>query len=671
MSETFDPFTGTYRQTSGSARSSAITSTRILTKAIKTSYGALGLDKMCISPTGDIIITNDGVTILKNIQLNDPIADLIIELSKQQDIEMGDGTTTVVLLANSLIEKGIELIEKGLHPSIIISGYKMAYKESVALIRDRLSTNANRLDQVTLANITRTSISSKIIEGEHFTDLILQAVLRTTGGSLNTNIHKTIENNLNKNIPKVTSSENMSNNQENVIKSTSAKNIQKAIESENIPESKIPESKISENFSTPNDLSSSQNTSKVQKITSRIPITVPYKHDESSIINILKKEGRSMEESSFLNGYAINAQPVSKMMPRSMENVRICLIDYEMSRVRMPLNVNIICNNPDALEKNRKEEIDISVKRVKNLLKYCDVILSSRNIDDYCIKPIMNEGKIAIKRVPLDDLKTLSKCLNIPILKTAPQKTFEGSQNTSNIHSGKSKNNNNSLECCNLMNGPSENESIDDDFEKSLRDDNFTVLVDKIEVKQLSFENYTVITKNDSCFTSIILRGPNEQILEEMERAVNDGMSSLRKVLQFEQIIPGGGAIEIALSILLERISRNISKKESIAMLSFTECLQTIPKVLSLNSGLDPNEMVSKLILKQMKMEKEGSDCFFYGLNVLTGKIENNIESGIVEPAIQKIRIIRAAVEVAIAILRIDEIIKVPKKTPKQRETCE
>lgn len=526
MSETFDPYTGTFRQKGSSARSRAVTSARILTSAIKTSYGALGLDKMCISPAGDVTVTNDGATILKSMVLDDPISDLIVELSKQQDSEMGDGTTGVVLLAAALIEGGVQLIEKGLHPSIVVSGYKMAYKEAAALIRDKLSVENFNLD-----SIVKTTLASKVIDGEFFTKLIVDAV----------------------------------------------KNTEQKINGKSVFNSKK--------------------------------------------INILKKEGGSMKDSVAVRGYCINAQPVSRMMARSFDKPRICLLDFDLSKIRMPLNVNIVCTDPDQIEETRKAELDISLKRVEKILESVDVILTSRNIDDACLKPILDQNKIAIKRVPIDDLNVLSKALSLPIAKT-------------------------------------------DEIE--------TAQIEKLEVQQLAHENFTIIHTNNTNLCSIILRGPNEQVLEEMHRSVHDGLCSLQKVLETKKVLPGGGALEIALSIFFEKIARSLPKKESAAILCFSECLHVIPKTLASNAGLDPNKVLGELFHCQMELESEGyENAHLFGLDVISGEIGNNIERGILEPAVQKMRALRAAVEVAIAIMRIDEIVKVPKaQTQPKSDPC-
>lgn len=528
MTEQFDPFTGTYRIKHAAARATARASIAALTNAIKSSYGALGLDKMCISTAGDVTVTNDGATILENIRTDDPLADLIVELSRLQDTEMGDGTTGVVLLASALIEKGFELIEKGLHPSVVVSGYKIAYREAAAHIRTNLST-----DNVDMHAVVRTTLASKITNHEHFTDLVVNAVLNT----------------------------------ERIINNKKLYDLKK--------------------------------------------------------INILKKEGGHMTDSIAVEGYCINAQPASKQMPCVLQNPRICLIDFDLVKIRMPLNVNIVVNDPDHLEENRKAEIALALERVKKILENADVILTSRNIDDICLKPVIEQNKIAIKRVPINDLETLSKTLNIPIART---------------------------------------ENVE------------TILIKSIEVKSIAHENLTILKTEDNknSLSSIILRGPNEQVLEEMHRSVHDGLSTLVRLLHTPKVVPGGGALEIGLSIFFDSISRSLSKKESISILTFSECLHIIPKTLANNSGYDVNAIISDLITTQSKLAQAGNtSAFNYGIDVLTGEIDDNIKRGIVEPSVLKLRALRAAVEVAIAILRIDEIVKVPKVPPKpKRNQC-
>ncbi|KAL6121344.1 hypothetical protein NUSPORA_01746 [Nucleospora cyclopteri] len=164
-------------------------------ESIKTSFGPLGLDKMCISTAGDVFITNDGATIVQNMLVDSAIGKILTNLAIEQDKEVGDGTTTVVLLAYNLIEKGYELItEYNVHPSIVVNGYRMAFNESVRVIKESLAVSTNNINKY-LESIIRTTISSKIIneESELFLEIIQKAVkynlknitlLKSVGGSM-------------------------------------------------------------------------------------------------------------------------------------------------------------------------------------------------------------------------------------------------------------------------------------------------------------------------------------------------------------------------------------------------------------------------------------------------------------------------------------------------------
>ena len=150
---------------------------------IKTSYGPLGLDKMCIDASGGVSITNDGATILKNMLLEDPAARLLANLALEQDKEVGDGTTSVVLLAANLIAKGAQLIKDGVHPSAVASGYRIAFNESVRYIKQDIARKIGKeecLDGESgiLDSIIGTSISSKIINEEAalFTGIVKRAL---------------------------------------------------------------------------------------------------------------------------------------------------------------------------------------------------------------------------------------------------------------------------------------------------------------------------------------------------------------------------------------------------------------------------------------------------------------------------------------------------------------
>ncbi|VVT49177.1 uncharacterized protein SAPINGB_P002141 [Magnusiomyces paraingens] len=157
-----------------------ILAARTVADIVRTSLGPRGLDKILISPDGDITITNDGATILSQMQIENQIAKLLVELSKSQDDEIGDGTTGVVVLAGALLEQASELLDKGIHPIKIANGYDEAAKLVVShleSIADQVPVS--RDDKSTILKAAKTSLGSKIVSKSHdqFAQLAVDAVL--------------------------------------------------------------------------------------------------------------------------------------------------------------------------------------------------------------------------------------------------------------------------------------------------------------------------------------------------------------------------------------------------------------------------------------------------------------------------------------------------------------
>ena len=112
-----------------SAQMNNITAAKLVTEMVKSSLGPRGMDKMLVDTLGDVTITNDGATILKEIDVEHPAAKMMVEITKSVDNEVGDGTTSVVVLAGSLLAKAEELINKNVHPTVIVDGYRKVQKK--------------------------------------------------------------------------------------------------------------------------------------------------------------------------------------------------------------------------------------------------------------------------------------------------------------------------------------------------------------------------------------------------------------------------------------------------------------------------------------------------------------------------------------------------------------
>ncbi|KAH9411836.1 T-complex protein [Ordospora pajunii] len=499
--------------------------------AIKTSFGPLGLDKMCVNSAGEVSITNDGATILQSMLVDDPAAKILVDLATQQDNEVGDGTTSVVLMAASLIEKGARLISSGVHPSVVVSGYKMAFNECIQFIKKSIVRDISTLGAKALSNIVSTSISSKVIGSEStlFCEIVVDAL-------------RCIE------------------------PSEGGKKIVYPIED----------------------------------------------------INILKHPGGAMGESFLVQGYAMNCALASGFMKKVVKKPRILCIDFGLQKYKSPLTVNIVVDDPSKLEDIRKKELEITTNQIKCIAASgATVVLTTRGMDDFCTKLLLEAGIVGIRRCKKEDLDVIARACETSVLSSMSD--LSGAENVPTLGSA-----------------------------------------NKFEVVSIGEEECVFIEGLKKKMASIILRGANYQLLDEMQRAVHDAICALKRTLESKSVVPGGGAVECALSLMLEKFSFTVNSKEHVAIHRYAESLLSIPRILAANAGLDPNEIVAKLLAMQGTETSDKSGNSMFGVDAVTGEVQNNVEAGIIEPSMIKMKSLRAATEASISILRINEVIMLP-----------
>src|SRR5918995_784176 len=169
---------GTTETKGNQAQRNNITAAKTIAEIVRTSLGPRGMDKMLVNNLGDVTITNDGVTILKEIDVQHPAAKIMVEISKSVDNEVGDGTTSVVLLAGSLLEKAEELINKKVHPTIIVDGFRKSAEKAIELLKE-IAEKIDPQDKEYLKKIATTSMSSKLIStnSPELSNIVINAVL--------------------------------------------------------------------------------------------------------------------------------------------------------------------------------------------------------------------------------------------------------------------------------------------------------------------------------------------------------------------------------------------------------------------------------------------------------------------------------------------------------------
>lgn len=545
-------FLGGTKISGADVRDQNVLATQAVANVMKTSFGPSGLDKMMVDDIGDVTVTNDGATILSLLDIEHPAGKILVELAQQQDREVGDGTTSVVLVAAELLKRANELIKNRIHPTTIIVGYRMALKEAVRYMNQNIAIKVDQLGRDSLLSIAKTSMSSKVIgsDSDFFANMVVDAMqsVRTT-------------------------------NNRNEVK-------------------------------------------------------YPVK-----AVNVLKAHGKSSLESMFVKGYALNCTVASQAMKTRVTDAKIAVLDMNLQKERMKLGVQITVTDPNQLEQIRQRESGLVLERVEMILKSgANVIMTTKGIDDMCLKLFVERGAMAVRRCKKEDLRRIAKATGATMVTSLSD-----------------------------MNG-------DEKFEASSLGH-----ADEVAQERISDDECILVkgTKAHSS-ASIILRGSNEYHLDEMERSVHDSLSAVKRTLESGSIVPGGGAVETALHIYLEEYAGTVSSREQLAIGAFAQSLLVIPTTLLNNAALDSSELVAQLrsrhaLSQRMQegalsgAEKDAAkkkDYKNYGLDLARGRVVDSLKTGVMEPSMSKVKQLKSAVEACVSIMRIDTLIKLD---PEQR----
>lgn len=527
------------RESGEDVRVANVTAAIAVANIVKSSLGPVGLDKMLVDDIGDITITNDGASILAGLEVEHPAARLLVDLAQLQDKEVGDGTTSVVILAAELLRRGSLLLQQGLHATTILAGYRTALKKAVQILKSK-AIPVKTLGDEHLLQAARTSMSSKLIgqEGDFFAKLAVEAV-------------KSVE--------------------------------------------------------TTNNMGKK-----------KYPI---------SAVHILKAHGQSSLESHLLaGGFALQASRVAQGMPTLVEHtngdpIKICLLDMNLQKHRMAMGVSIQVNDPKEVERIKQREIDITKEKIQLLLDAgAKVVLTTKGIDDVCMKYFVQAGVLCARRCNKADLQRLAKATGGSLVTTFAD--MEGNESLDPT----------SLGTCQRAQ----------------------------EVRVGDGEMLQFYGCQGAGASTVVLRGANEYMLDEMDRALHDSLCVVKRVLESNMLVPGGGAMEAALSVHLLAYAETLDTREQLAILEFADALMVIPKTLAVNAAKDSSELVAKLRSIHAQARSEDDTTLAYtGLDLIEGTTRNNIEAGVVEPAMSKIKSLRFATEAAITILRIDDRITV------------
>ncbi len=497
------------------AQRNNILAARVVAETVKTTLGPKGMDKMLVDRVGNVIVTNDGVTILDEMEIEHPAAKMVVEIAKTQETEVGDGTTTAVMLAGKLLENAEKLLDQKIHPTIITKGYRWASEESQKILNE-LAVEIDSEEE--LLKVAQTAMTGKgaEYEKEHFGKIIVEAV----------------------------------------------------------------------------------------------KIIAEEGNVSLGDIKIEKQKGQSIRDTELIRGIVLDKERVSLEMPVGVSGAQIALIEEALEIKGPETDTKISISSPDQFSSFLTQEDSILKEKVDKIKEMgANVVICQKGIDELVQYHLAKSGIYAVRRVARSDMQKLAKATGGKIISKLSE--FSG------------------------------------------EDLGFAEVV---EEKKENGEGMTYITgcKNPKAVT-ILIRGGTEHVIDEVERAIHDGLGDAAAVLKSSKVLAGGGAVEIELARRLRKFAQGLKGRERLAVEQFASSLEFIPTTLAENAGLDPIDILTELKAAHDANNKNA------GLNLFSEKVEDTLMQGILEPLKVKTQAIASASEVAIMILRIDDVIAAKK----------
>jgi thermosome len=327
-------------------------------------------------------------------------------------------------------------------------------------------------------------------------------------------------------------------------------------------------------------------------------------------IRIEKQKGRAIEDSELIKGIVIDKERINQDTPRRVDDAKIALIE-EALEVRSPeMDAKISVSSPDQLQSFLNQEDSILKSKVEWIKESgANVVFVQKGIDELVQHYLARSGIYAVRRVAKSDMQNLAKATGAKIV----SKLSEISPGDLGYAS-------------------------------------------YVEERKEGEEGMTYIMgcKNPKALT-ILIRGGSEHVIDEIERAIKDALGDVAATLKDSLIVAGGGAVEIELSKRLKKFASTLGGRERLAVEEFASALEFIPVTLAENAGMDPIDILTELRASHDAGMKN------VGLNLFNGKVEDTLAVGIIEPLRIKTQAIASASEVAIMILRIDDVIAAKK----------
>jgi thermosome len=323
-------------------------------------------------------------------------------------------------------------------------------------------------------------------------------------------------------------------------------------------------------------------------------------------IKIEKKVGSSVDDSELIQGIAIDKEKVHTGMPRQVKNAKIALIDSAVEVKSTETDAKIQINDPNQMQAFLDQEEKMLKDMVEKVVKSnANVVFCQKGIDDVAQHFLAKKGIYAARRVKKSDMEALARATGGKVIT-----------------------------------------NLDD---LSASDLGKAGVVEEVKIGD---EDMTLVKecKNPKSVT-LLVRGATEHVIDEVKRAVEDAIGDVSAALKNNKVVAGAGSPEIELARDLRKFSESLSGREQLAVQAFADSVEIIPRTLAENAGLDPIDILTELKASHDKGKK------WSGIDVFTGKVIDAWAKGVLEPLKIKTQAVSSASEVAIMILRIDDLI--------------
>jgi len=323
-------------------------------------------------------------------------------------------------------------------------------------------------------------------------------------------------------------------------------------------------------------------------------------------IKIEKRTGGSVEDSELIKGIVFDKERLSQSMPRVVKDAKIALIDREIEIKKTEIDANIQIKTPDQIQGFLDQEEKIIRDMVDQITSTgANVVLCQKGVDDVAIHFLAKKGVYAVRRATESDMKKIAKATGAKIVNNIKDLSKDDLGSAGTVE------------------------------ERKVGDEEFTYVMD---------------CKNPKAVT-LLIRGGTEHVTNEIERAVTDAVGDVAAALKTGMVVAGAGAPEIELAQSLRKYAHSLSGREQLAVEAFADSMEVIPKTLIENAGLDPIDTLTDLKAAHSKKQK------WAGIDVYTGKVMDAWKRGVIEPLKIKTQAVSSAAEVAVMILRIDDVI--------------